>query len=212
VTCERCGEREATIEYVDIVEGQKTQVWLCESCALAEGVAGTVDEDDETSAGADALSQFVGGLLAAKETDAPASAEEPEICPECGFSTDQLEAQGVVGCPACYGAFRARVLPLLERYHRGRSHVGKTPRADGPRAALRRELADLRTSLERAVSAESYEEAARLRDRIREREHELARLAVAERDPTAGPAPGSAGSDRDTGTESEAGPEENPRS
>jgi protein arginine kinase activator len=192
MTCERCGECEASVQYVDIVEGQKTTVWLCEDCARAEGVAATLDDDVVEQEETESLSSFVGGMLANKEVKEPAEAEEPQICPECGFSSKDLEERGVLGCPACYGVFRGRVLPLLERYHRGLSHVGKTPRADGPRAALRRELADLRTALERAVAAESYEQAAGLRDRIRERERELARLAAPDRKPqTEGEAPDS---------------------
>ncbi|MFO7652268.1 MAG: hypothetical protein R6X25_00435 [Candidatus Krumholzibacteriia bacterium] len=175
--CERCGDREATVHYVDIVEGSKTSVWLCSPCARAEGVAADDDEEDITAQ--EALATFVGGLLAEKAAGtSERGGQEP--CPECGFGLADLEEKGVVGCPTCYLAFREQVKPLLERYHRGNAHVGKTPRADGPRAALRRELAAMRGSLERAVAAESYEEAARLRDHIRQREQELARLATLE--------------------------------
>jgi protein arginine kinase activator len=173
--CERCGEREASLEYVDIVEGTKTSVWLCPACARAEGVSADLEEageDEETD-----LIGFVGAFMAKQSADASEPPVEPAVCPECGYTSQQLEEKNLVGCPACYKAFRASVLPLLERYHRGVAHVGKAPRADGPRAALRRELADLRAALERAVAAEGYEEAARLRDRIRARESELERLA-----------------------------------
>jgi protein arginine kinase activator len=182
--CERCGEQEATVEYVDVVQGAKTSVWLCDDCAREEGVAAELDDEGVGETGG--LPGFVGGLLGDEEPDEPDRPEAPASCPECGFVSTGLEEKGMLGCPACYGAFRSRVLPLLERYHRGVSHVGKTPRADGPRAALRRELADLRTALERAVAAESYEEAARLRDTIRERERVLARLSTAPPDDAPG--------------------------
>jgi len=150
-------------------------------------VAASLDDELETSSEAEGLASFVGGMLAEKAAASPQAGEEPEICPECGFSSDDLESRGVLGCPACYTAFRTPILQLLERYHRGTTHAGKTPRVDGPRAALRRELADLRTALERSVASERYEEAARLRDRIRERERELATLAAAGSESGEGP-------------------------
>ena len=50
--------------------------------------------------------------------------------------------------------------------HDGTRHAGKAPRAEQADA----ELASLRTALEKAISAQDFEEAAALRDRIHDME------------------------------------------
>ena len=58
--------------------------------------------------------------------------------------------------------------PLLERIQHDVQHVGKVPSRAGEMLQRKNELIRLRRDLERAVQREQYEEAARLRDAIRE--------------------------------------------
>jgi protein arginine kinase activator len=51
--------------------------------------------------------------------------------------------------------------------------LGKTPKRNGGKARVRREIEGLRSQLQDAVKLEDYESAAKLRDEIRLREHEL---------------------------------------
>jgi protein arginine kinase activator len=80
---------------------------------------------------------------------------------------------GRLGCARCYEVFEDRLEPLLRRIHGSDTHVGKAPVGTGERARIRRELEDLRKQLSRAVSQEAYEEAARIRDKIKEFEAQL---------------------------------------
>ncbi len=61
-------------------------------------------------------------------------------------------------------------MPLLENIHGETRHVGKTPRRLPQSKQTQSELIQLRKQLLNAVSREAYEEAARLRDRIRQLE------------------------------------------
>jgi protein arginine kinase activator len=61
--------------------------------------------------------------------------------------------------------------PLLYRIHRARRHTGKCPRHGKVNAAKAAEIMELRNRLRLAVETEAYEEAARLRDLIRQKEH-----------------------------------------
>src|SRR5262249_31924504 len=90
-------------------------------------------------------------------------------CPECGIKYMEFRAEGRLGCPRDYEVFRLGLEPLLQRIHRASRHVGKSPRRP-PTAALLAELINLRKELRAAVDAEAYEEAARLRDLIRQKE------------------------------------------
>lgn len=69
--------------------------------------------------------------------------------------------------------FEDRLEPLLRRIHGSDTHVGKAPAGAGEKARMRRQLEDLRKQLSRAVSDEAYEEAAKIRDRIKEVEAKL---------------------------------------
>jgi protein arginine kinase activator len=82
----------------------------------------------------------------------------------------EFKAGGRLGCPHDYEVFQEALLPLLERIHRSCRHVGKVAPHAQAHAVHQAELRDLRQQLRRAVEAENYEEAGRLRDRIREKE------------------------------------------
>ena len=72
----------------------------------------------------------------------------------------------LLGCPACYDAFRGPLLSILSHLHRHVSHLGKAPGSidDGTdRPGL---LSRTRVALEKAIAAEDFEKAARLRDEI----------------------------------------------
>jgi protein arginine kinase activator len=91
-------------------------------------------------------------------------------CPSCGIKYMEFKAAGRFGCPHDYEVFREPLLPLLERIHRGRRHVGKVPPNALKRTAVQTELRNLRQQLQTAVEREEYEQAARLRDLIRQKE------------------------------------------
>lgn len=169
--CERCGQRPAAVKYIEIEEGVKRSRWLCEECAAAEGAARPAAEPQGSDALAASLQAFLGGAVAPAE-DQPAVA----ACPACGVTIEQLRETGLLGCPRCYTHFRAYLLPLLSRFHRAVTHLGKAPRARGPRASLRLEIGRLRSALEAAVTREDFEEAARLRDEIVQRQRDLAAM------------------------------------
>jgi protein arginine kinase activator len=80
----------------------------------------------------------------------------------CGLTLAEFKAAGRLGCQHDYEALRAALEPLLERIHRAVTHAGKAPRAVRVR--------EWKKQMQRAVAAEDYEEAARLRDLIRRAE------------------------------------------
>jgi protein arginine kinase activator len=171
--CQVCGESEATVHYIEIVEGQKTSQWLCSACAERQGI--TPSEGASLSHGG--LESIVGGMLSSIQPTRPQQTQEPSpTCETCGYELNRLQETGLLGCPSCYKAFRRQLLPMLRRYHGATQHLGRSPQHQGPRTALRREIAGLRMLLEQAVAQEGYEEAARLRDEVREKERQIDRL------------------------------------
>lgn len=102
-----------------------------------------------------------------KKGDGRDSSGSPEKqCDHCGTKFVDFRNSGRLGCPHDYQAFQAELLPLLESIHSSTRHAGKTPRRPSQRVRSQ-ELARLRKDLQKAVTSEAYEDAARLRDRIR---------------------------------------------
>jgi len=77
-----------------------------------------------------------------------------------------------VGCSECSQAFKDSLGLLLKRIHGSTQHLGRVPaKAKAKAAALpvqkRSEIDILRAELQKAIEMEEFEEAARLRDKIR---------------------------------------------
>ena len=157
--CQSCSNP-ATVHLTDIVNGHKKEVHLCEACAEKQELIKNQDLN------LTAILQTVIGQHISQLTDELARL----TCPACGIKYMEFRAEGRLGCPHDYEVFRAGLEPLLQKIHRAERHVGKKPRRQPRSAAWQAELVELRHQLRTAVEAEAYEEAARLRDLLREKE------------------------------------------
>ena len=153
--CQRC-PKAATLHITEVTgETSFDELHLCEECAQkylyepqAKGskIEGALGEIDDTAA----LNQ--------------------RECPQCCVKFAEFRSSGRLGCPHDYEAFREELVPLLENIHGETRHVGKTPRRQPQARQVRAELTQLRKQLQQAVTRENYEEAAKLRDQIRQLE------------------------------------------
>jgi protein arginine kinase activator len=159
VNCESCSQP-ATVHLTDIVNGLKREVHLCQECAEKRQIL----QNNELNLSAilqTVIGQHVG----------PVSDELARLaCPACGIQYMDFRAEGRLGCPHDYAVFRAGLGPILRRIHRAERHCGKTPRRASRSLDEQAELIRLRQELRRAVEAEAYEQAARLRDLLRQKE------------------------------------------
>lgn len=160
--CERCRKAQATFHLTNIDRnGSKVERHLCDKCASEEGLLSTGGNAHDVN---DILQTFISGSKAATSNLGQL------VCTECGISYVEFRNQGLLGCAHDYDVFKEHLVRLLERAHNGATHhVGKAPKSDAttPRPAARPDMKKLRRQLEEAVSAEDYERAAKLRDRIR---------------------------------------------
>jgi protein-arginine kinase activator protein McsA len=96
-------------------------------------------------------------------------------CPKCGTTWDRLKQDGRAGCAQCYSAFSAQLSRVMTRVQRSSQHAGKAPRTAEKRqrrlmhlrARRDHRLEMLNRRLEQSVAQENYEEAAKLRDKIK---------------------------------------------
>src|SRR5262249_48573506 len=157
--CQNCTNK-ATVHLTDMVDGHKKELHLCQDCAEQQQLL------QHQELNLPAILQTLIGQHLGQLTDELARL----TCPACGIKYMEFRAEGRLGCPNDYEVFRAGLQPLLQRIHRAGRHVGKTPRRDPPSAARQVELIELRQRLQAAIEAEAYEEAARLRDLLRQKE------------------------------------------
>ena len=163
--CHRCRKREATVHVLDIVAGEKTSIWMCTECAQ--------EVEKAAADGAASESAPMGAFLSDFLAPEPAGGgEEDPVCPMCGATREEFRRTNRLGCAMCYTTFRSRLLPVLSRFHRHVSHVGRVPRAASGLSSRLGEITRTRVALEKAVAVEDFEAAARLRDRLRALEAE----------------------------------------
>jgi protein arginine kinase activator len=163
MNCHMCGERRATIHLLELIDGRQKSVWLCSICASGRPDIPRLDPADGIKAGeSPTLASFLGQSYAG---DQQAVAAPP--CPECGYRIAAFQERNRLGCPGCYPHFRRQIAPIVARFHRHASHVGRVPRRAGGHATRQGEMTRVRVALEKAIRAEDYEEAARLRDTLR---------------------------------------------
>jgi len=148
------------VHLTDIVNGVKKESHLCQECAEKQQII------KHQELNLSAILQTVIGQHVGPMTDELARL----TCPACGIKYMEFKAGGRLGCPHDYKVFQEALEPLLQRIHRANRHVGKVPPRAVEHANQLADLMELRQQLRRAVEAEAYEEAARLRDLIRQKE------------------------------------------
>ena len=152
--CEKCGKRNATVLYTQIVNGKKSSLNICSLCASGES-----------------LFDNFGSLLSFG-----GRSEGESSCPVCGMTAAELTRKGRMGCGSCYDTFRTQAKSMLRKIHGTSVHntaeekiAADCIKKEEP-AREKSELDVLKEKLVKAIAEEKYEEAAVIRDQIRTRE------------------------------------------
>ena len=156
--CSICKEKEAKVHLTNISGDKMQKVDLCEECAKRKGM------NDPT---AFSLADQLFGLGAALESE-QAGAGIGLKCPACGFTQADFKKAGRLGCPECYKTFAEPLEGLLKTMHKGTRHVGKVPESLRQNRDLSDRLKLLQKKLGKAIEQEDFEEAAILRDEIKQ--------------------------------------------
>ena len=164
--CTICKEKPATVHLTQIVGDKMQKLDLCEDCAKTKGI------NDPTSFGLADL-DLVLGLGASQQLEQAAGGVELK-CPRCGFTQADFKKAGRLGCPECYKTFSEPLEGLLKTMHKGTRHVGKVPESLRHNRDLSDRLKQLQKRLTKAIEAEDFEQAAVLRDEIKQTSARLA--------------------------------------
>lgn len=166
MVCQECGKRPATLHFTKIVNGDKNEFHICENCAREKGemIPGTSNGFS--------IHNLLSGLLDFE----PLSAAKSQAirCDNCGLTYSQFSKLGRFGCGSCYQSFSVKLDPLFKRVHGNVVHVGKVPKRSGGIIQSKREIDLLKKDMMTCIESEEFEQAAQIRDQIREIEKKIA--------------------------------------
>jgi protein arginine kinase activator len=157
--CDICKKNEATVHLTEIIDEQMNELHLCEECARQKSVA------MEQQFG---LSDLLAGMADLDKTEKEAEPVSGLKCPNCGLSYADFKKIGRLGCGTCYNTFSKYLGPLLKRIHGSTQHTGKSPLKVTGDLKKKIDTQGLRVRLQKAIESEAFEEAAKLRDQIKE--------------------------------------------
>ncbi|NLM76202.1 MAG: DNA helicase UvrBC [Clostridiaceae bacterium] len=151
--CQICRKREAKVHYTRIINGQKTDLHVCNECAGAYGVK--ID-----------LNSLITGLLGI-DGDQMVKQRAVVRCDRCGMTVEDFNRTGKMGCGTCYEVFQESMQELLTRIHGNTRHRGKIPIKFELKQKNDLRIEELKKQLEECIRTENYERAAQIRDEIK---------------------------------------------
>lgn len=173
--CEKCGANDATIHYVEVIGGVKTEHNLCHDCAreLDFGQYGAVFETEYP------ISQILSGLLGIPFGRNLQGADQADlenlVCPSCQTPYREFMEKSRFGCPDCYRVFDLLISGNIKKLHGSDKHTGKRPKYGYTESIdlkddsmdIAEQITLLNLKLQEAVSEEEFETAAHYRDKIK---------------------------------------------
>lgn len=146
--CQHCKKRQSTVDYVEIINGDKFESHLCAECyADLYGELNSKSNND-----------IWAGLFGS-------SSPYAKSCPVCGTTYGDYERTGLLGCTSCYDVFKEELIPSIKRIQGKDKHVGKVGN-NNDELGLHRKLKDLQEELETALREKRFADAGKLNRRI----------------------------------------------
>ena len=149
--CQHCKKNIATVNYVEIINGDRSESHLCEPCYAY--LSGELNSKANNDAWADLFGT--------------ANVTAQKVCPVCGTKYSDYERTGLLGCASCYDMFKEELMPSIQRIQGKTNHVGKAAKNHDD-FGLHRRLKNLQEQLEIALKERRYSEANRLNRQINE--------------------------------------------
>jgi protein arginine kinase activator len=159
--CEMCSKNIAILQIQQIVNNKKKSVRLCEKCAKDLGIMDEEQDDKSKLTIPNLFSNLFEGLPR-KHSHAV------KKCDTCGTSLKTIINDQRVGCTECYSAFGPQIDEVVHDLFGDTRHMGKLPKRFLMYKQFFYDINGLKKQLKIAEKTEDYENAAILRDRIKE--------------------------------------------
>lgn len=157
--CDKCKKNQAAVYFEQITNGEKVEFNLCYKCSL----------DFQTPM---FFNNVLNGILLNINTLNNNEINELK-CQTCGLYYNEFRKRGKLGCNSCYSSFKKELNAIFKNIQFNSEHKGKFPKKSGAEILRKREIANAKKILKKAIENEEYEEAAYLRDKIRLMEQKI---------------------------------------
>ncbi len=161
--CENCHQNPVAVHMQQIINGEKTELHLCQECASQIEMPISFDNF---------FQGFMDAFFVPVSKDTQEKSKAQAIRCQCGISFSDFKKTGRLGCSACYDTFRTELSAILKNMQGSNMHQGKFPQKSGQTLLHKRKIEQLRADLAKAIEKEEYEDAAKFRDEIREMEQQ----------------------------------------
>lgn len=168
--CERCNQNNATLYVGEYKDGETKKTYLCKECARRDG---NISEGIKP-----AFENFLMGILEMaldNNFEPPTTKKLASLevaCSNCAMDIKEFRENGRFGCNNCYMEFEDVLENALKKIQPSNRHIGKVPKSVEPLIEAKREAITLekglKLKLKLAIKDERYEDAAKLRDQIKE--------------------------------------------
>lgn len=160
--CQECKQRQATVHMTKIINNEKTERHFCEDCAK--------QHEDLTDMAAFSVNSLIASFMDMAGPHAALPETSRVHCPTCDMEYSHFKKSGLLGCKECYKRFEKGLYPVLRKIQGRTEHSGKVPKRSGTVILLQKQIKTLKQDLKHAVQTEAFEEAARIRDQLKELE------------------------------------------
>lgn len=156
--CSNCGSSNANITYEQNINGEVTTLKLCEKCAQKLGIFNSFDN-----------------IFSPMVLDLDYILPEEIKCKGCGYTLSKYKSTGLFGCDECYNTFKKEIDSILlkiqgkNRMVKGKEKIKKVK--DVVTNKKENEIDVLKNKLKEHIEKEEFEEAAKVRDEIKELEN-----------------------------------------
>ena len=148
--CSNCGKNNASITYKQNINGKKITLNLCDNCAHEIGIFNSFDD-----------------IFSPMILDFEYVLPEEIKCKKCGYTLSKYRSTGLFGCDECYKTFKKEIDEILLKIH-GKNRQIKEEKNIKKESI--NQVDKLKQELQELVKQEKFEEAAVIRDKIKDLE------------------------------------------
>lgn len=174
--CDKCKKNKANVLYTEIINDKKKEQHLCEECAMnftkfQMAINSGNNEFSINELLTSLLNNYYNEYLSEKNNSGVRK------CSFCGMTYQEIMKAGRFGCAQCYTSFYDDISKLLRGIQGSDIYKGNKPEGHASISDTIKELSEidkLEIRLKTAIKEENYEEAAVLRDKIKDIKKEAA--------------------------------------
>ena len=174
--CDICNNNEAVICLIKIQGNDVERVNICRECARELSLLDGVELYNDPTAALYKLLQMdntVNNSSGKSKIFKSLDTRKNLKCSYCGIDLKTIKRTGRVGCSNCYIEFKNILFPVIKSIQGSLENKGKIPVNTSKKIRLEKSIRDLKRQLQNEITIENFEEAAKIRDRIKRLEKNI---------------------------------------